>query len=63
MRVCEKIAVYDAATTCRTETNSGNPFWGVSSVGRAHALQAWGRGFDSHTLHDVSVWKFADGQE
>ena len=27
--------------------------WGCSSVGRAPALQAGGRGFESHQLHNI----------
>ena len=35
------------------ESTAGFFLWGVSSVGRAPALQAGGRGFKSHTFH---IW-------
>ncbi len=33
------------------------PLWGCSSAGRAPALQAGGRGFESHHLHSSSAFE------
>ena len=33
--------------------------WGCSSVGRAPALQAGGHGFESHHLHQVTIWRLS----
>ena len=37
------------------------PSWGYSSVGRAPALQAGGRGFESLYLHQQGRFVFCDG--
>ena len=38
------------------ETVKATLQWGCSSAGRAPALQAGGHGFDSHHLHQPTVW-------
>ena len=43
--------------------NKGKPIWGVSSAGRAPALQAGGHRFDPGTLHHKKLTEVPSTEE